>query len=348
MDLSILESLPTIHGILIGIGTAFFSGFAMFAYQKLQDSKDSLDAVLAEVGDFSTPSNYIGGGSQDLIQEDGSLNWGEEGKNILHSAKSLFSYLDHEEKYGIPRSPHFAEPSDSEICSVNRSLCVLLSQLFVSYPFSGKSLVRVSGVSDRVESKKGEPFTLERIQEIHRRVSFLSWCWEASNRSLIVLGQRSSEIERKEAELSSLKLYEENLARIGDEIDEVEKKRIWDTFHQPNLNSQIDYAQIISEFFNKVLIYRDRVLPQLSNSLNAHKIFEERFNFKRNTLTAFKIIGHVFVFGVLAPIMLPALAADVNLVWHPVLPYFLLVITVIPYVYVWQRLFCKVRGLNFG
>ncbi|WP_105169492.1 hypothetical protein [Pseudoalteromonas sp. T1lg23B] len=73
MESSILESLPTIHGILTGIETAFFSGFAMFAYQKLQESKDNLDSVLAEVGNFSTPNTYIGGaGGNNLIADDGS------------------------------------------------------------------------------------------------------------------------------------------------------------------------------------------------------------------------------------------------------------------------------------
>ncbi|UQY35607.1 hypothetical protein K8U54_03705 [Pseudomonas fulva] len=348
MDLSILESLPTIHGILIGIGTAFFSGFAMLAYQKIQDSEDSLNAVLAEVGDFSKSSAYIGGGDNDnLIQEDGSLNW-HEGKRILHSAKSLLSAQ--EDKHGIPGSPHFSEPSDSEICSVNRSLCVLLSQLFVSYPFNGKSSVHVSGVSERVELKKSEPFTVEQLQEIQRRVFFLSWCWETSSRSLIVLGQRSSEIERKEDELEYRKVYEETLLthiRNGIDISEAEKERMWNTSFQLRLNGQADYARIISDFFNKVLVYRDRVLPELSNSLKIHRLFVDRFNFKTNTLIAFKVIGYVFIFGVLAPIVLLALAVDIELVWHPVLPYFLLIVTVFPYIYLWQKLFYKFRRLSF-
>jgi len=64
MDSHILAALPEIHGILIGIGTAFFSGFAMFAYQKLQESKDKLDKIISEVEIFSTPNNFIGGGDK--------------------------------------------------------------------------------------------------------------------------------------------------------------------------------------------------------------------------------------------------------------------------------------------
>lgn len=349
MESSILESLPTIHGILTGIGTAFFSGFAMFAYQKLQESKDNLDRVLSEVGNFSTPTTYIGGGEgNNLIADDGSLDWDGAGKSILHDAKSIFSYLDYEEKYGIPQNASLTAPEDTRICSTTQSLCMLLSQLFVSYPFSGKSMVHISGISERVESKKSEPFTVERIQEIQRRISFLSWCWDTSNRALIMLGQRCSEIERVQAEMEARRSFEEMLSNCGNDIDDAEKKRIWETFHQPRLNMQADYAKIISDFFNKVQVYRDRVLPQLSNCLNNHRIFEERFNFKSTTIFAFKIIAFIFVFGVLTPIILLGLTADASLVWHPLLPYFLIVVTVAPYLYLWFKLLRKVRSFNFG
>lgn len=168
MDSNILEALPTLHGILIGIGTAFFSGFAMFAYQKLQESKGNLDKILTEVEAFSTPNNYIGGSGDNLISDDGSLDWDGEAKNILHHAKSIFSYIDHEEKYGIPRSTLSSTPSETEICSTTQRLCLLFHYLFVSYPFSGKSMVHVRGVTENIETKKSEPFSMERLQEIAR------------------------------------------------------------------------------------------------------------------------------------------------------------------------------------
>ncbi|MEB3733159.1 hypothetical protein ULF88_01240 [Halopseudomonas pachastrellae] len=90
MESNILQALPNIHGILIGIGTAFFSGFAMFAYQKLQESKDRLDKVLADVEFFSTPSNFIGGGNTSLVTDKGELDWDGEAKILIHHAKSYF------------------------------------------------------------------------------------------------------------------------------------------------------------------------------------------------------------------------------------------------------------------
>lgn len=344
--MQILEALPTIHGILIGIGTAFFSGFAMFAYQKLQESKDNLDKVLSEVESFSTPNTHIGG--VNFISEDGALDWDGAGKELLHHSKSIFSHLDYEEKYGIPRHISDTAPSESDICSTTRSLCSLFSQLFVSYPFSGKSMVHVSGITDRVESKKSAPFTVERLKEIQRRIGYLSWCWQTSNRSLITLAERCTEIEGKQAEIESRQRFTEQISQMGNEIDEKEKKRIWDTFHQPSLNMKINYAQILTEYFNKVGVYQERVIPQLSETLVNHQTFVERFNFKENTLAAFKIIAFIFVFGVLTPIILVGLKTDMKLVWHPVLPYSLIVLTVLPYAYVWRKLFQKVKSIGFG
>ena len=46
--------------------------------------------------------------------------------------------------------------------------------LFVSYPFTGKPIVNIQGVTEKLEEKKREPFDKERLQEIEHRVGFLS------------------------------------------------------------------------------------------------------------------------------------------------------------------------------
>lgn len=346
MESNILQALPNIHGILIGIGAAFFSAFAMFAYQKLQESKDNLDKILEGVEFFSTPSNFIGGDNASLVTDDGELDWDGEAKSLIHHAKSVFSYLDYEEKYGIPRSEFSHTPSDEDILSTTKNLCLMFHYLFVSYPFSGKSMVHIHGVTDKVESRKEEPFSSERLKEIERRISFLSWCWETSNRSLIALGQKATEIERKEAEEEAIKSFHDSMASMGD-IPEEEKQRIWKTFHQPRLNMQVDYSKIIHEYFNKVLMYRERVFPQLSNTLKIYETFNDRFKIKVITINALKVMAFIFIFGVLVPMLISGLKQDVGLEWSAFLPYFLLLITVIPYVYIWVKLFQKVKKLNY-
>lgn len=347
MESIILEALPNIHGILIGIGAAFFSGFAMFAYQKMQESKDKLDKTLDGVASFSSPSNFIGSNNTSLISENGELNWDTEAKNILSHAKSVFSYLDYEDKYGIPRSEFTHTPSDEDVLATTRNLCLMFHYLFVSYPFSGKSMVHTQGVTENIESRKAEPFSTERLREIERRISFLIWCWETSNQSLIYLGQKATEIEIKNSESEAVKAFNESIGKIGD-ISEEEKERIWKTFHQPRLNMQVDYSKIIQEYFNKVFLYRDRVLPQLSETLKTYETFNARFKIKALTIIALKITAAIFIFGIFVPILFSALGKNGSLEWHESLPYFLLFITICPYVYVWKTLFSKVKKWEFN
>lgn len=345
MESNILQALPNIHGILIGIGTAFFSGFAMFAYQKLQESKDKLDKILVDVEFFSSPSNYIGGGNKSLVTDRGELDWDGEVKRLIHQAKSVFSYLDYEEKYGIPRSEFSHTPSDEKILSIGKDLCLMFHYLFVSYPFSGKSMVHIQGVTDKVESRKAEPFSSERLKDIERRISFLSWCWETSNRSIIALGQKATEIDRRKSETEAIKSFHESMANMG-EVSEEEKQDIWKTFHQPRINMQVDYSKIIHDYFNKVLIYRERVLPQLSDTLKVYETFNERFKIKSITVNVLNLMAFIFTFGVLTPMLISGLKQDIGLEYPALLPYFLLLITVVPYVYIWALLFSKVKKLN--
>jgi len=107
MPSPILDSLPAIHTTVIGFGGAFFSAFALYAYQKVGETKDQLEKVLRDAEAFSTPTNYIGT-QTDLLMESGELDWDGKAKRILHEAKSHFSSLDYEESTGF-RSPVSSE-----------------------------------------------------------------------------------------------------------------------------------------------------------------------------------------------------------------------------------------------
>ena len=110
---------------------------------------------------------------------------------------------------------------------------------------------------------------------------------------------------------------------------------------------QTDYSQIISEYFNKIFMYRDNVLPKLKELIKVHETFNERFHVKKMTLYALKIFSFVFMFGVVTPMLLINLKQDYNIVWLSGLPYFLLFITTLPYMFVCWKLYLKVGSLNF-
>jgi uncharacterized membrane protein YedE/YeeE len=62
---------------------------------------------------------------------------------------------------------------------------------------------------------------------------------------------------------------------------------------------QVDYAKIIQEYFNKVFMYRDRVFPQLSETLKTYETFNTRFAIRTLTINALKVSAVIFIFGVL-------------------------------------------------
>jgi hypothetical protein len=346
MQSYILEMLPAIHGTIIGIGAAFFSAFAMFAYQKLQETKDELDKIILEVETFSTPSNYIGSGNIKIINDDGELDWDGKAKELIFYTKGIYSYLDYEEKYGIPRDNYHQVPSENEIINSCRDLCQMFHYLFTSYPFSGKSMVHVGEITNKINEKKSLPFDKKRLQEIERRIGFLSWCWEGSNKSLIKLGQECTNIERKQNQERAEKNFNEMLKKIP-EVSKEEKERLWVRFIQPSSNQQIDYSQIIYDYFNKVLIYQEKVLPKLKEMINVHDTFNERFKVKSLTIDALLIFLFIFLLGVITPLVLLNAQKDYNITWCSQLPYILLFMTSFPYIFIWFKLLMKIKNLNY-
>jgi len=165
MQSNILEALPGIHGILIGVGAAFFSAFAMFAYQRLQETKDQRDKTILDVEAFSTPSNHIGDGENKLIKDDCALDWDGEAKYILHRATSIYSNLGYEEKHGLPRDSRMHKPNNEDVSNTCRTLYLLPYHLFLTYPFSGKLMAYAQRVTEKTNDNKARPFDIQRLQE---------------------------------------------------------------------------------------------------------------------------------------------------------------------------------------
>jgi uncharacterized coiled-coil DUF342 family protein len=74
-------------------------------------------------------------------------------------------------------------------------------------------MVHVQGVTEKINEKKSLPFDKKRLQEIERRISFLSWCWDTSNRALIELGQQCTAIKKKKTQAEEFTSFNESMAR---------------------------------------------------------------------------------------------------------------------------------------
>lgn len=174
MNSPILEALPALHVTMIGVIAAFFSAFAIYAYQKINDAKEKLDEALKHSESLSTPNSMIFNGNNIYLNQDGTLNWDEKGKSTLRQATMLYSYLDYEEKYGVPRSLSQRDPSPEEVISVCNELFSLFTTIFTTYPFWGNNSVHINGQTDKVNQLCSKEFDTERLQEMQKIVGYLN------------------------------------------------------------------------------------------------------------------------------------------------------------------------------
>lgn len=350
MPNTIIENLPAIHATLIGVGAAFFSAFSIFAYQKIQEAKDELDSIFEEIKSFSTPHIIMGSvDGKNSIVENGELNWDVKAKELLYHARSFFYDLDIENKYGPTTERNIRHQDPDKIFNTCHSLCAMFYYLFSSYPFQGNSFLKIAELTDTAKTKNTQAFDREQINEIEKRIGFLYWFWSQSNQSLLALGRTCTKIQNErdaQDEQDSYRRFCEEIARDGD-LPEEQKQKMWLKLRTPRISNAINYEQIIVEYFNKIILYQEKFLPQLKNVFNIHQRYNERLNFKFTTKYAIKAFFLIFIFGIVLPMLLINFNHDFGLEWLPFLEYVLLFTTMAPYLWICRYFYKKVSALSF-
>ncbi|EPV2532108.1 hypothetical protein ACV28K_004690, partial [Vibrio alginolyticus] len=348
----ILEALPALHVTVIGVVAAFFSAFAIYAYQKVNDAKEKLDEALKHSMSVSTPNSMMFNGNNVYLNQDGTLNWDERGKETLCRATMLYSYLDYEEKYGVPRSSFQREPSPEEVISVCNELFSLFTTIFTTYPFWNNNLVHIQGQTDKVIQSCSKEFDTKRIQEMQRIVGYLNWTWSTSNRSLMTLASRGMEFTRQQQLKEQTEMFEKQVINMPDQMPKSEQERIWKQFHQPHVDSVTDFQGIFVSYFEKSHVVERDVIPLLSSSISSFNTYNETFRVKETTLKVITLIMFNMVFGVLLPLVALNLLVGVNFnwsnFWFSSFEYFVLFSTMFPYLWACKFLFNKVKKLNFA
>ncbi|HHG3339668.1 hypothetical protein [Vibrio parahaemolyticus] len=350
MSSPILESLPAIHVTVIGVVAAFFSAFAVFAFQKVQDAKDKVEKTLKDAEAFGTPNNFIGGSQSNLLSEDGLLNWDACSRDVLHRATSMFSHLDTKAKYGYDAGYH-REPSAEEVSQVASDLMLMLHYVFTTYPFNGKSMVHIEGITDKIEEQKKKPFDIQRLSELQSRISYLSWCWQTGHLSILEVANRYTAIKQAEEQQRRDEQHQRMLASIpeGAPQEMVDKmtKRVYE--HPTNTTN---FVEIVTYYFEKVMQYEQRVIPVLSEVLSEYKKYNERFKIKQWSLLVIKLIVFILIMGVCVPLVtLEILAGAQYFNWDGFLigwfEHFVLLSTMCPYFYACWYFYSKLKKLSF-
>ncbi|EGQ9163883.1 hypothetical protein ACTA57_002903 [Vibrio parahaemolyticus] len=350
MNSPILESLPAIHVTIVGVVAAFFAAFAVFAFQKVQESKDKLENVLKGVEAFGSPNNFHAFSQVKLLTDDGLLDWNGAAHDTLYEAESLFSHLDIQSKYGYKPS-FIREPSNEEIYRVGGNLLLLMNYVFTTYPFNGRSMVSISGEAEKVEEQKNRPFDVERLSQMTNRISYLSQHWRNHSKSILELANRltmhQEEMEHERRE----KAYQKAISQLP---ENVHQQQI-DTLRECHFDQPLpptNYVQIVSDFFNKVMQYESEVLPVLAGVITEHRRYNERFMVKKWSLVVIKLIVFTLTFGVCLPLVLLEMLHGIehfnwDSLWVGWLEYFVLFLTMSPYFVLCRYFYCKLQKIPF-
>ncbi|RDL44673.1 hypothetical protein DN730_09820 [Marinomonas piezotolerans] len=350
MSSPILELLPSIHVTIVGVVAAFFSAFVVFAFQKVQDAEDKKKRVLKGVEEFDTPNKYLGSPATNVRINDGLLNWKECRREVLYRAARMFSDLDKKASHGI-NIRQSDEPSDQEVKEVVGDLMLMLYYVFTTYPFSGISMVSTRDLN-RIEEQKSKPFDESRITELQNRINFLKWNWESGRLSIIELAKRYDSIRYNEEKEITENLISEMKESFSGEVSENDiEEMVQDIKNRPVTYSS-DSVRIITDYFEKVFQYEQRVIPALFEALSEYKMYNERFKIKKWSLIVIKLVIFILTLGVFIPLVtLEVLEGVPDFNWNNLLmgwfEFFVLVSTLTPYFYACLYFYRKVKGLTF-
>lgn len=343
MNSPILEALPALHVTIIGVVAAFFSAFAIYAYQKLNDAKEKLDEALKHCMLISNPHITMQRSNNIYLNEDGSLNWDEHGKDAIWKAKVLYSYLDREEKYNIPRDHYQREPSQDEVIAACNELFLLFTTIFTTYPFWN---------NEKVSKLRSTEFDSERVQLMQRIVNYLCWTWDTSKRSLLTLASKGNEYSKQQELKRIAQMHEEMIASMPvGSLTEEEKQMIMPPGYNYNLSVGIDFSDVFVSYFEMAHVVQKEIIPLLSKLTSSFNTYNETFRVKETSLTVITLITFNMLFGVLLPLIILNLFAGFQFkeysFWFSFFEYLILLSTMYPYLWACNFLHSKVKNLNF-
>jgi hypothetical protein len=340
----ILDALPAIHTTVVGIGTAFYSAFVLYAYEKLRESKAQLGEVLKDATDVSTPNIIFTQDCDDLLKENGELDW-HGAKTLLWHARTLYPRRDNESGRMTVPSDFSRKPEDDDVVDTCRKVCCMFQYLFTAYPFTGRS-PHIIGVSERVEERKAVPFDSERLREIERRIGYIVAYWDGYRGAIMELATNCTDLEKSRERKRLTVDFEQKIAMMSP-LPPGDKESIWAEFYQPRLDFSIDYGRTLADYFKRASQFKDKVFPSLSAALSSHDKYNEEFKIKASTLFVIRLTVLILLMGVLLPLTLQNLQIDSDMKLPVWFDYSLLFVTCAPYFYVSWYLYRKVKKWSF-
>ena len=339
MSGSMIQALPSIHGSLLGIGFALFAAYAIYAYQKLAESKKLLSDVTQKAKGFTSLSSPASPGEATLLDAKGVLDWVKVEK-VLREVQMIGDSNLH---FG----PDGRAPVDEKknLVQLYEQLMQLTDYFFISYPFCGDLIFSGRSSLDLIKKFRSDDFDISRIEDMTVRVGRLKKNWSLYGAAYISVAKRYSEYK---------------FAQVQEEIDAntIASLRGMKWLHPQDIEDQVtayiekpkelserdDYSKPLVEFFRAVFRFSDELLPDMREVVTDHHRYRDDFNFTVTCRIALAVFAVVFVLGIIVPMIVADVATNFSPNW---ITYLLAGMSVLPYFYVWCRLWRVVSKSQF-
>ncbi|WP_313431759.1 hypothetical protein [Pseudomonas sp.] len=334
MASTLLAALPSLHGTVAGIGVAFISAFLIQAQQKIHEISDRADDLLEEMKEYASPDFHFQSRDLELLDSEGRICW----PKVQQALRSI-----RDNCLRVGDAWRFESLSRELQLSMCQDLIAILYRLHVSYPFTGFSLI-ASGQSETYdfESIADE----DRLRTLKERTDFLAYIWGGAKDGIIALATRAMEVELGQSQAEADRRFAQSKSDNVNEPawDEAWSRKFWqDTVQQPP-----KYDRMVVSAFHRMISFREKYVSAYEEVVEVKRRISERYKFKEVSLACLFALLWVFGFGVVVPLLV--LELESNLMRPPPVftPYFVLVLSIIPYCIGWYKVYRWVKDMRGG
>lgn len=325
----ILSSIPGIHATIVGILVAFFIAFICVAYQQIMEAQKELENAINLACMNVIAVTYFSQYTKELLNESGDVNWDIKGRQAIKDAKCCFLSEDFETpKFDLNENKSI-EPEKIYI-SVER-LMTLFYLLFENYPMN---LLQLKG-DEQAQLNRINSLTNKEIQEIQNRITYLVWTWNTSKKSLLKLFQTYDDYKNKEnfnrkeaARKRKINELEQYIELTSQDIQRINYTIGFDS-HTSEMSIEI------VEFFEKIVIIEDIILPKIKKSFNKFNMLKNTFQVKKISTIMINSSFFILITGILTPLIIFEILSRIEnaqkLTLVSYLEYFLLTASFLPY-----------------
>ncbi len=350
MNFPILEALPSLHVTIIGIVAAFFSAFAIYAYQKVNDAKDRLKSSIRHSISISTPNSILQVGGNKFLNDDETIDWAGVGRMALSRIATIYPCTDRDDGGSQFWFNQKGEPSPEEVISACEELFLLLSTIFTTYPFWNTNVE----VSEETLEEYVAEFDHNRLQAMWKSVAYLNSTWDTHSRALMTLAMKGNEYMKHKNLQEQKRIFEENISKRQELKDPELQSIIWSKYHANHLENKVDYQLVFSNYFEKSNDIEKNIIPLLSASMSIFQTYNKTFLVKKTTMNVIRLMAFNIILGVLTPLIILKLfscfSSEYNAYsfWFDFMEYCFLLITMYPYLWACSYLYKKVNDLKFS